>query len=108
LKKDNLIMANLIPDFVRAKIQREERGAVVGYEEVTIVFCDISNFDNLMAKLSPKDIILFLDEFYSILDQFCQLHGLQKIETVGKTYMAAGGIKECEIDVDKELLRKHH
>jgi hypothetical protein len=27
---------------------------------------------------------------------------------VGKTYMAAGGIKECEIDVDKELLRKHH
>ena len=61
-----------------------------------------------MAKLSPKDIIQFLDEFYSVLDQFCQLHGLQKIETVGKTYMAAGGIKECEIDVDKILLRIHH
>ena len=61
-----------------------------------------------MAKLSPKDIILFLDEFYSLLDQFCQLHGLQKIETVGKTYMAAGGIKECEIDVDRALLKDHH
>lgn len=61
-----------------------------------------------MDKLSPKDIILLLDQFYSILDQFCQLHGLQKIETVGKTYMAAGGIKECEIDVDKKLLRTHH
>ena len=108
LKKDNLIMANLIPDFVRAKMQRGERGAAYGYEEVTICFCDISNFDELMAKLSPKDIISFLDEFYSVLDQFCQLHGLQKIETVGKTYMAAGGIKECEIDVDKILLRVHH
>ena len=108
LKKDNLIMANLIPDFVRAKMQRGERGAAYGYEEVTICFCDISNFDQLMAKLSPKDIISFLDEFYSVLDQFCQLHGLQKIETVGKTYMAAGGIKECEIDVDKVLLRSHH
>ena len=61
-----------------------------------------------MSKLSPKDIISFLDEFYSVLDQFCQLHGLQKIETVGKTYMAAGGIRECEIDVDKILLRTHH
>ena len=50
LKKDNLIMANLIPDFVRAKMQRGERGAAYGYEEVTIVFCDISNFDELMAK----------------------------------------------------------
>ena len=108
LKKDNLIMANLIPEFVRAKMQRGERGAAYGYEEVSIVFCDISNFDALMAKLSPKDIILFLDEFYSLLDQFCQLHGLQKIETVGKTYMAAGGIKECEIDVDRALLKDHH
>ena len=108
LKKDNLIMANLIPEFVRAKMQGGQRGAAYGYEEVTIVFCDISNFDTLMAKLSPKDIISFLDEFYSVLDQFCQLHGLQKIETVGKTYMAAGGIRECEIDVDKILLRIHH
>ena len=108
LKKDNLIMANLIPEFVREKMQRGERGAAYGYEEVTIVFCDISNFDELMAKLTPKDIISFLDEFYSILDRFCQLHGLQKIETVGKTYMASGGIRECEIDVDKILLRTHH
>ena len=108
LKKDNHIIANLIPEFVRAKMQRGERGAAYGYEEVTICFCDISNFDELMAKLSPKDIISFLDEFYSILDQFCQLHGLQKIETVGKTYMAAGGIRECEIDVDKVIKQKHH
>ena len=108
LKKDNLIMTNLIPDFVRAKMQRGERGAAYGYEEVTIVFCDISNFNSLMAKLLPKDIILLLDQFYSILDQFCQLHGLQKIETVGKTYMAAGGIRECEVDVDKNLLTVHH
>ena len=107
LKKDNLIMANLIPDFVRAKYNRRERGAVYGYETVTIVFCDLSDFDSLVAKLTPKDLITFLDELYSVMDQFCQLHGLQKIETVGKTYMAAGGIKECEIDVDPITLSTH-
>ena len=107
LKKDNLIMANLIPDFVRAKYNRRERGAVYGYETVTIVFCDLSDFDSLVAKLTPKDLITFLDELYSVMDQFCQLHGLQKIETVGKTYMAAGGIKECEVDVDPITLSTH-
>ena len=101
LKKDDLIMSNLVPEFVMIKWQKGIRGAVTyGYEKVSIVFCDISNFDGLMAKLSPKDIILFLDEFYSLLDQFCQLHGLQKIETVGKTYMAAGGIEECDNQLD--------
>ena len=108
LKKDNLIMANLIPEFVRAKMQRGERGAAYGYEEVSIVFCDIYNFDDLMGKLTPKEIISILDNFYSILDRFCQLHYLQKIETVGKTYMAAGGIKECEVDFDQEEIRKRH
>lgn len=108
LKKDNLIMANLVPEFVRTKMQRGERGAAYGYEVVTIVFCDISEFDSLVAKLSPKDLILLLDEMYSMFDQFCFLHGLQKIETVGKTYMAAGGIKECEVNVDEITLRTHH
>ena len=57
--------------------------------------------------MTPKDLITFLDELYSVMDQFCQLHGLQKIETVGKTYMAAGGIKECEVDVDPITLSTH-
>ena len=108
LKKDRLIMDNLIPEFVRTKFLKEERGAAYGYEEVTIVFCDISNFEPLMAILSPKDIILFLDQFYSALDKFCLHHGLQKIETVGKTYMAAGGIKECEREIDINLLRENN
>lgn len=28
----------------------------------------------------------------------CLKHNVQKIETVGKTYMACAGLKECEID----------
>ena len=108
LKKDNLIIANLIPAFVREKMMKGERGAALGYEVVTIVFCDIYDFDSLVAKLAPKDLIELLDDVYSILDQFCSLHGLQKIETVGKTYMAAGGIKECEVDMDKVTLMTNH
>lgn len=108
LKKDNLIMSNLIPEFVRDKLQSGERGAALGYELVTIVFCDIYDFDNIVAKLTPKELIYFLDELYSVFDQFCSLHGLQKIETVGKTYMAAGGIKECEVNFDPITLMTHH
>ena len=64
------------------------------------VLSKIYGIDTLNTDINDR-VISFLDEFYSLLDQFCQLHGLQKIETVGKTYMAAGGIRECEIDVDK-------
>jgi phospholipid-translocating ATPase len=53
-------------------------------------------------------LINLLDKIYNTFDQLCQLHGLQKIETVGKTYMCAGGLKETEKDVDQNILSRHH
>jgi class 3 adenylate cyclase len=108
LKKDKEIYSNLVPEFVREKMEHGERGAAIDYEIATIVFCDISDFDKMVAKMSPIELIGLLDRIYNTFDQLCALHGLQKIETVGKTYMAAGGIQECEKDVDPILLSRHH
>lgn len=107
MKKNNEIYSNLVPEFVREKMKNGIRGAAIDFEIVTILFCDISDFDKFVASLSPKELIQLLDRIYNTFDQLCNLHGLQKIETVGKTYMAAAGLKECERDVDANLLKKH-
>jgi magnesium-transporting ATPase (P-type)/class 3 adenylate cyclase len=108
-KKDWEIYSNLVPEFVRDKMKNGVRGAAaIDYEVVTILFCDIGDFDKLVASMSPKDMINLLDKIYNTFDQLCSLHGLQKIETVGKTYMAAGGLRETETDVDPSVLNRHH
>ncbi len=107
MKKNNEIYSNLVPEFVREKMKNGIRGAAIDFEIVTILFCDISDFDKFVASMSPKELIQLLDRIYNTFDQLCNLHGLQKIETVGKTYMAAAGLKECEKDVDPILLKKH-
>jgi class 3 adenylate cyclase len=38
----------------------------------------------------------------------CDQYGLQKIETVGKTYMACGGLKSAERKIESRLLNRHH
>ena len=58
---------------------------------MAILFCDISDFDKVVAKLG-KGVVNILDELFRVFDNFCITHGIQKIETVGKTYMAAAGI----------------
>jgi class 3 adenylate cyclase len=45
---------------------------------------------------------------YAAFDQLCDQFGLQKIETVGKTYMACGGLKSAEKKIDSRLLNRHH
>ena len=41
-------------------------------------------------------------------DVLCDANGLTKIETVGKTYMACGGLKDSETELTAELLSKSH
>ena len=49
-----------------------------------------------------------MDQVYNAFDQLCDQFGLQKIETVGKTYMACGGLKSAEKKIDARLLNRHH
>lgn len=37
-----------------------------------------------------------LDTFFRGLDTLCAQHGIQKIETVGKTYLACSGLRTNE------------
>ena len=67
--------------------------------EVTILFCDICEFDNVM-KVCSENVIHILDEVFRYFDFLCKKHGIQKIETVGKTYMACGGLKFVEGKLD--------
>lgn len=49
------------------------------FENVSIIFCDICNFDEIIAS-ENKNIIHILDRIYRSFDGFCITHGVQKIE----------------------------
>ena len=64
---------------------------------MTILFCDICNFDKICAEYAPSDLIAFLDDLFRKFDLLCNQSGVTKIETVGKTYMACSGLKDSDI-----------
>jgi class 3 adenylate cyclase len=102
------ILNILVPSLVRDKISSGQKNFSNEEGEVTIVFIDISEFDNLVRTYSGNDLLQFLDDVYNAFDQLCDKFGLQKIETVGKTYMACGGLKSAEKKIEARLLNRHH
>jgi len=64
---------------------------------VVVLFCDICEFEKIVSQ-EQVNLIKLLDSLFRIFDQLCLKNNVQKIETVGKTYMACAGLKECEID----------
>lgn len=62
------------------------------------MFCDICEFDDIIEE--HNDIIGLLDNMYRAFDSICNQCNVQKIETVGKTYLCAAGLKDYDI-IDK-------
>ncbi|CAD8100728.1 unnamed protein product [Paramecium sonneborni] len=94
--KINDILGILLPKFIRDRLNETDQYNIHQNQGlVAIVFCDICNFDQMVIEEKDK-IITFLDDIFRTFDKYCQIYGVQKIETVGKTYLASAGLKACE------------
>ncbi|CAD8086268.1 unnamed protein product [Paramecium primaurelia] len=94
--KINNILGILLPKFIRDRLNETDQYNIHQNQGlVAIVFCDICNFDQMVIEEKDK-IITFLDDIFRTFDKYCQIYGVQKIETVGKTYLASAGLKACE------------
>lgn len=65
--------------------------------DVIVLFADIYEFEKIIIE-EQENLVKLLDSLFRIFDQLCLKNDCQKIETVGKTYMACAGLKECELD----------
>ncbi|CAD8135801.1 unnamed protein product [Paramecium octaurelia] len=108
IEQDNLaandILSILVPKFVRNQIQLGSLHMQEAQNDVSILFCYICDFDSIM-KEEGRNVVLMLDSLFRIFDNLCLQHGVQKIETVGYTYMAATGIKASEINISPHMLK---
>jgi len=67
------------------------------YENVAVLFCDLTNFTLYCDKHEPEDVVSRLDALFVIFERIAASHGLEKIKTVGDGFMAAAGVLH-EID----------
>ena len=67
------------------------------YDNVAVLFCDVTNFTAYCDKHEPEDVISRLDALFVIFERIAAQHGLEKIKTIGDGFMAAAGLLQ-EVD----------
>ena len=77
-------------------------------ENVTVLFCYILNFDEIIMMYSSKELIELLDKVFLLFDKSSEEFGVTKIETVGNCYMACAGLKDIEQNIDSNLQQFNH
>jgi guanylate cyclase len=102
-KSENLLL-NILPKEIAAILKNESRTIADQYTEATILFADMVGFTPLSAKLAPVEMVELLNEAFSQFDSLVDKYDLEKIRTIGDSYMVASGVPRRRADHAQALV----
>ncbi len=90
-KSENLLL-NILPREIAAILKNESRTIADHYTETSVLFADMVGFTPLSARLEPVAIVELLNEAFTFFDSLLDKYGVEKIRTIGDSYMVASGV----------------
>ena len=89
------LLLSLFPKAIADRLRNEPPDWIADeYPEVTILFAHVNEFWHIAGSRPPKEFIDLLNQVFSLFDRLADQHGVQKVKTLGATYMAVAGITE--------------
>jgi class 3 adenylate cyclase len=93
-RESELLLRNILPgqiaDELRSRGQVEPRY----FEDVTILFSDFVGFTRATEDLAAEDLVYLLHNYFTAFDRIVGRYGLEKLKTIGDSYMLVGGLPE--------------
>jgi guanylate cyclase len=96
-RADGLLL-NILPAEIAEQLKTDRRQIARQYDEASVLFADVVDFTPLAASLSAAEIVDFLDQLFTDFDDLVDLHGVEKIKTIGDAYMVAAGVPRARPD----------
>lgn len=90
-KSDDLLY-NILPKATADELKAKGSAAPKYFEEVTILFTDFIGFTKITENLSPEELIESLNQCFLAFDEIAEKNHLEKIKTIGDSYMCAAGV----------------
>ena len=97
-QKSERLLLNVLPPSIAMILKDNDRTIARHHSEASILFADITEFTLLSAALPPGEVVEILNGLFTKFDQLTQIHGLEKIKTIGDSYMVAAGVPEARLD----------
>ncbi|HNY12592.1 MAG TPA: adenylate/guanylate cyclase domain-containing protein [Candidatus Wallbacteria bacterium] len=91
-EKSEDLLLNILPHEIADELKATQKVEPLYFDSVTVLFTDVKGFTKISAELCVKDLIRELDSIFTRFDAITEKHGIEKIKTIGDSYMCAGGI----------------
>lgn len=90
-RSDNLLL-NILPAETAEELKETGTARTKKYEQVTVMFTDFKNFTQTAEQLSAEELVGLINTCYGEFDRIVSRHNVEKIKTIGDSYMCVGGL----------------
>ena len=104
-QKSETLLLNILPKEIAAILKNESRTIADHYDEASVLFADMVGFTPLSAQLPPVEMVELLNEVFSYFDSLVDKYNVEKIRTIGDSYMVASGVPRGRPDHAQALVR---
>jgi class 3 adenylate cyclase len=103
-KKNDLLLKNILPEEIVNEIKTNGTVKPRFYEEVSILFTEFCGFDLITSEVEPNLLLRELNEVFENFDGIVKKYSLEKMKTIGDSYMIASGLPHMMNDHAEKLL----
>lgn len=90
-RSENLLL-NILPEEIAHELKTKGKADAREFEMVSILFTDFKGFTEASAKLSAQNLVAEINTCFKAFDGIVDKYGIEKIKTIGDSYMAVGGL----------------
>ena len=90
-RADDLLQV-ILPEQIVGELKANNHVRPRRYEAVAVLFCDIIDFTSYCDGLQPEEVIPGLQGLVETYEDLALCYDLQKIKTIGDSFMAAAGL----------------
>jgi len=91
MENERLLMS-LLPASGAAQVREGTAGARQAFADVTVAYVNFVGFDSLPPDLGEGESMALLCDIVAACDEAAEQHGVEKVRTIGSSYLAVSGL----------------
>ena len=92
------LLLNILPGSIAERLKRRPGTIADQFNMVSVLFSDVVGFTPRSEGLAAAEVVGLLDRLFSEFDTLAERYNLEKIKTIGDSYMVAAGVPTARPD----------
>ena len=90
------LLLNILPKEISEELKDKGKATARRHDHVSVMFTDMKGFTAAAEKMTPEQLVNELDECFIKFDAIVGRYGIEKIKTIGDSYMCACGVPAAD------------